>query len=308
MRVLYLLDDYASNGQDMMITEGLYILLGPEGFVDYPKYCPIWHDDASVSDTTLYNGALWKKEEPDRTDIEEKLRNHHFDLVLVSNRAGSSGRIDVPGILSLAKSLNIRTAEIEGEDRYPYAHHLSKGADFLFSRERVRGFTHYLPFSACENTFMPLLPISERTMDVFGILHNSNPTREYLIGGNPWQDTLQMVHWRASRIYHREHKVMVQHAKVGVSAAGGGWDTFRYWEIPAAGAFLISSPCPHQIPNPFPHIFYVSTPDGLVSACRNVLAWSDDELFSKLQENQNHAQQFHSTTARAKYILEEMSK
>ena len=39
--------------------------------------------------------------------------------------------------------------------------------------------------------------------------------------------------------------------KVVLNFRGGGWDTLRYWEVPALGTFMISGKPGFEIPNNF---------------------------------------------------------
>jgi hypothetical protein len=53
------------------------------------------------------------------------------------------------------------------------------------------------------------------------------------------------------RLGWSEYMNVLTRSRIGVSVRGGGYDTYRYWEVPAAGALLVSEPLPIVIPGNF---------------------------------------------------------
>lgn len=94
--------------------------------------------------------------------------------------------------------------------------------------------------------------------------------------------------------------------KIGLNFRGAGWDTLRYWEIPALGGFMISQ-CPQiHIENNFvdrEEIVYCKDDlSDLVDLCEYYLEHDDErQRISKNAHAKTKA--FHTDTERAKYIL-----
>lgn len=98
-------------------------------------------------------------------------------------------------------------------------------------------------------------------------------------------------------------------SKIALNFRGGGWDTLRYWEIPAVGRLMISQKPNIVIPNNFEHE-------------KNVIFCSDDlsnlnELIeyylqnnTKREEISNHSsihiKKYHNDITRVEYILEKV--
>lgn len=95
--------------------------------------------------------------------------------------------------------------------------------------------------------------------------------------------------------------------KINLSLRGGGFDTLRYWEIPAVGSMLLSEPADILIPNNFIHekhaVFCDSSLDDLISICEYYL--KEDAKREKITENgQLHLKMHHTDIQRARYIMD----
>jgi hypothetical protein len=98
--------------------------------------------------------------------------------------------------------------------------------------------------------------------------------------------------------------------KIGLNFRGAGWDTLRYWEIPALGGFMIS-----QRPNILIENNYVDGEDvvfckddlsDLVALCEYYLENEDERL--RIAENAAEKTRLHHTdVARAKTILDKIT-
>jgi spore maturation protein CgeB len=53
------------------------------------------------------------------------------------------------------------------------------------------------------------------------------------------------------RLDWRTYMAVLASSRIGISVRGGGFDTFRYWEVPAAGALLLSERPQIVIPGNF---------------------------------------------------------
>ncbi len=93
--------------------------------------------------------------------------------------------------------------------------------------------------------------------------------------------------------------------KIVINVRGGGWDTMRYWEVPAIGGFMLSQKLDIVIPNNFEHekeaVFFTKTTD-IEDLCNFYLKNdSKREQIAKNALNKMHT--FHTDIKRVEYIL-----
>lgn len=113
--------------------------------------------------------------------------------------------------------------------------------------------------------------------------------------------------------YKRKGSLYLQELKkcqVALNFRGAGWDTLRYWEIPAIGGFMVSEDPGIVIPNNFEHqkqvLFCQSDLSDLIEYCQ----WGLDhpEQAQQMGENaRQHALKFHSTEVRAAEFLKHLA-
>jgi len=94
--------------------------------------------------------------------------------------------------------------------------------------------------------------------------------------------------------------------KINLSLRGGGFDTLRYWEIPAVGSLLISEPADIIIENNFidkKHaVFCDPSVDDLLDLCRYYLKnYSKREKIAK--NGNQHLLKYHTDIVRANFLL-----
>ncbi len=97
--------------------------------------------------------------------------------------------------------------------------------------------------------------------------------------------------------------------KVTLNFRGGGWDTLRFWEVPALGRFMISQKPGIVIPDLFEHekhvVYCNDTLDDLVDLCDFYLK-NDQKREEIAAEAYKHTQHYHSDIARARYLLQKL--
>lgn len=99
--------------------------------------------------------------------------------------------------------------------------------------------------------------------------------------------------------------------KINLSFRGGGFDTLRYWEIPAVRSMLLSEPADIIIENDFideKHaIFCDPLADDLVDLCNYYL--KENTKREKITVNgEQHLHRFHTDIQRAKFIINKVNK
>lgn len=95
--------------------------------------------------------------------------------------------------------------------------------------------------------------------------------------------------------------------KIVLNFRGGGWDTMRYWEVPAVGSFMISQKPQLEIPNNFEHqkhiVFCQDDLSDLIELCGYYL--KNETTREKIAANgKNHLLQYHTDVKRAEYIFQ----
>jgi hypothetical protein len=100
-------------------------------------------------------------------------------------------------------------------------------------------------------------------------------------------------------------------SKIVLNFRGGGWDTMRYWEAPATGAFMISQ----QLPITIPYNFEAGRHIANCSDTLNDLIDKIDYYLQRPEERQQmaaaakkHLQQYHLNTVRAQTFIDEIKQ
>jgi len=97
--------------------------------------------------------------------------------------------------------------------------------------------------------------------------------------------------------------------KIALNFRGGGWDTLRYWEVPAVARFLISQKPQIVIPNNFKDhesiVFCNDDLSDLLEKCAYYLKHENkrEAIAKKARE---HISQYHTDLKRAEYILDQI--
>lgn len=98
--------------------------------------------------------------------------------------------------------------------------------------------------------------------------------------------------------------------KINLSLRGGGFDTLRYWEIPAVGSMLLSEPADIIIENDFidnKHaVFCDPTVDDLIDLCKYYLK-EDNKREKITAQGKSHLEKYHTDINRANYILKQLN-
>lgn len=99
----------------------------------------------------------------------------------------------------------------------------------------------------------------------------------------------------------------LQACKVVLNFRGGGWDTLRYWEVPALGTFMISQKPQIVIPNEFEHkqnIVYCKDDLSDLTELIDYYLANEKERETLAKASFEHLKKYHSDVARANYVLQ----
>ncbi|MDF1881090.1 glycosyltransferase family 1 protein [Sulfurimonas sp. MAG313] len=99
--------------------------------------------------------------------------------------------------------------------------------------------------------------------------------------------------------------------KIGLNFRGAGWDTLRYWEIPALGGFMISQRPQIKIDNDYVDgediVYCKDDLSNLVELCDYYLS-HDSEREKIAAKAKERTMKYHTNINRADYILEKINE
>jgi hypothetical protein len=314
MRVLFLTHSFPNFVPDLLL-HGFRKLFGPEA-VEFPKKESLYSGDlVGFAPQGQMNRPLFPDSGSsiDRDDIPRKIKSGYFKYILCDIRAMQN---ILPILSEIPKGLVI----IDGEDQPQY---IPPGPYVLCQRETDG--THYsipLPMALPEEliqwiqsydqnpksysvgflgSFTPAYEerkiIAEKIAGWYGdCLLNVCPVPQ--AGGNTPEG------WLPRDQYYAE----LQKCRVLLTVRGAGYDTFRFWENSACNAVHVSQKMPLFIPNDFVHkihLFRFSRLEDLRKTIDRVLEEEVDPQ-EMIRENRDHLKKFHSTRARALYLLDRL--
>lgn len=96
--------------------------------------------------------------------------------------------------------------------------------------------------------------------------------------------------------------------KIVLNLRGGGWDTMRYWEVPAIGSFMITQKPQIEIPHDFvdkKHVVHCKDDlSDLIELCQYYLE-HEQEREAIAQAGREHFLAYHTDVKRIEYIFEQ---
>ncbi|MBF0274199.1 MAG: glycosyltransferase [Nitrospinae bacterium] len=224
---------------------GLFRLVGNNA-VDYPRLDHLWEQPCESPNNYSVQGWLGgEKDDVDRNNIEEKVKEDFFDLILVSIRAWK----EYASLLLGKENFCI----IDGEDSSALDMSFIEKCKpvIYFKRELPLDFSHAnilpLPFSF----ETPTLKECEKKHKLFGLFNQaSSKERERIINALPdyYSDVLCNVPVE-KRLLRNEYYREMQASQVALSIRGTGFDTLRFWEALSLGVPLFSQRPDIQIPD-----------------------------------------------------------
>lgn len=306
-RILVLTHLNLDYGMDTLY-DGLCQLLGVENVIEYP-WKPLLHGG------TLGEGAPYPSQSDYRSapqsieTLEEELRAGAFDLILFGDVFYLSDQEPMFRLLRAKPEVPVFIVDTwdEGTDYLPRLRAYLDGANIqgYFKHEMVHGIeygprTRPLPLCHPDRRFAPAFQTNRGT-DLFWAGHR-------VLG-------LRRIHLEAveahlgrdlDRIYcQEEYARLLDDARIGVSFFGFGYDTYRYWELPAHGCMLLAERTPFRIPLNFVEgesaVFFDDTPE-LLDKLDFYLA-HPNEAEAIARRGYQHAREHHTASARARQML-----
>lgn len=283
-------------------------LLGAENVIEYPWKNVLHGKDPEA--TLGYPCASNWPGEPQTVDaLADRLRAGEFDLFVYADRMQRCDADDVRQLSDAAGDIPFVIMDTWDDGIDARAHLLKMlGRDSCtayFKREYARSLIYH------ENTFpfpfgypdhlVPDEPPVVRPDPIFW-------TGKRMFGTRPLQldylDEKRLIP-QLPKMGQDEYQAALQRARIGLSLCGFGFDTVRYWEVPAHGAMLLAEKPAIGIPNDFV--------DGESAVFFNDLAELEEKLNHYMLHEADaveiaaaghaHFKQHHTTSVRARQFL-----
>lgn len=189
--------------------------------------------------------------------------------------------------------------------------------DYIFKREYIIGTKHPDNVFPLQISFrldrLPELP-TEKTYDVsFWAVETGGDLRTNVL--KLLEDKFDCAENGTKRNqkfskYSRKGSFYLQELKrcnIVLNFRGGGWDTMRYWEVPAVGSLMVSQKPQILIPNDFEdkkHVVHCKDDlSDLVEICQYYLD-NPKEAEQIAKAGHEHLKEYHTDIKRAEYILD----
>jgi len=306
-RVLILTHDHSDYGLDTLY-DGLCQVLGPENVVEFP-WKPTLHGQRGES--ALGYPCLFDYPGAPRTpgQIEAELHAGEYDLILHADVVQQKYRDTIRRFLAAAPGIPVVVY-----DTWDNLHNLLPntleylGIDnvlLYFKREMVAGFPYGdnarpLPFGYPDRLVPAELP-EDRPRNLFW-------AGKRLFGLRPlYLDWLAPQHGLSpeQKYIQSEYARALDESRIGLSMFGYGFDTVRYWELPAHGVMMLAERPPILIPHDFQdrvHAVFFDSLDELDAAIDHYLA-RPEETAAIAAAGRRHFLQHHTSSARARQFL-----
>lgn len=308
-RLLFVCHPESDFGADVLF-DGLRRVLGEENVVGFP-WKPTLHgqdlDQAFGYPCTFH----WPDGPVSIAQLAQELRQGRFDAMLYCDAHGTLPREDTRQLLDAAAETPIFLLDTWDEcgdlrEAIQERDGIEKVAGY-FKREMIADLDYGpnawpLPFAFPDDRFADEPQAANRA----GLFWAGK-----LIGGArrlqlSWlQPQVPMTCAWGTPYTQEAYAALLRHQSVGLCFFGNGFDTVRYWELPAHGVMLLAERSPLVIPNNFEDgrqaVFFDNAAE-LLEKSRYYLAHLD-EAAAIARAGHAHALEFHTGTARARQCL-----
>lgn len=253
-RLLILTHDYSDYGMDTLY-DGLCCLLGPENVVEYP-WKPTLHGKG-LEKANNYPCFFNHESRPRSVhEIISELKENRFDVIIFADVVQLTHSEEVKLFMEAGKHLPVvlyDTWDNSYTSLQTVFEYLGRtSVDLFFKREMLEGLdygpgSYPLPFGYPDRRIPYGEADADRNVDIFwagkriwGLRPIYIPRIEKCLG------------LKFDQVYpQEEYSKRIRSARIGLSFFGSGFDTVRYWELPAHGTMLLAERPPIRIPNNF---------------------------------------------------------
>ena len=306
-RLLVMTHDFSDYGLDCLY-DGLCRVLGNENVIEFP-WKPMLHG-RNLKDVHNYPCSFnHPAERPAFEDILHRIKDSEFDLIVYADVVQMAYPEEVARVMQAGRNLPVVLYDTYDNCYTPWNKILKytrrKGFDLYFKREMLAG-VDYGPGAVPLPFGYPAGLIADT-----GTAERSHPV--FWAGKRVWglrpvyiPKIEQMLNQKFDKSYSQaEYQTLLQASRIGLSFFGSGFDTVRYWEIPAHGAMLLAERPPIRIPHNFT--------DGRTAVFFDDIVELEEKLTYYLNHpamaaeiadaGHEHVKRYHTSTARAKQFL-----
>jgi glycosyltransferase involved in cell wall biosynthesis len=310
-RILIITHDYSDYGLDTLY-HGLCTVLGQENIVEFP-WKPTLHGQ-NIEAANNYPCVFNYPGGPSTAEnLEDELRRGKFDLILYADVVQMAHQDNVRRLVNANPRIPLvlydtwddcytpisRILDYIGRDRF----------DLVFKREMLNGVdygsnTFPLPFGYAPDFITPQAPPGPKrsALDPFFWAGKS----EY--GLRPLY--IRSLEARLGKSLEKRYdqntyRRILANSKIGLSFFGCGFDSVRYWELPAHGVMLLAERPPIQIPYDFEEDRSAAFFDDLqeMNAKLDYYLTHPEEAERIAAAGHSHYLKHHTTEARTRQFL-----
>ncbi|MDB4264706.1 glycosyltransferase [bacterium] len=311
-RLLIITHDHSDYCMDTLF-DGLCRVLGVQNVTEYP-WKPVLHGKNSAA-AHNYPCAFNYPGEPESVDqIVQELADHRFDVIIYADVVQMAYPREIRRIMDAGRNLPMVLYDTWDNCYTPMDRVLKyigrETVDLYLKREMLSSIDYGprafpLPFGYPGERIANRI-VKTRALDVFWA-----GKREW--GLRPLY--LERVEKLLGRTFtetfsQSEYTELLQESLIGLSFSGTGFDTVRYWEIPAHGGMLLTERPPIEIPHNFTDgqtaVFFEDLPE-LEEKLVHYIA-HPQEAIKIAAAGHRHFLKFHTTTARARQLLGYLEK
>lgn len=308
-RILFITHGTSDYGQDTFF-HGLCTILGQENVVEYP-WKPTLHN-REIDTANNYPCVFDYPGNPISVDdLVDQLSNGLFDVIVYADVIGMENREVVQRLVNADPKLPVVLYD-SWDDCYTPIHSLLKyidreRIDLVFKREMIDCVDYYnsctypFPFGYPESLSSMGAPFSERSTEPFWAGRNEFGLRPLYL-----RCLEKMVgHSLDTRFDQAVYRRKLRSSRIGLSFFGCGFDTVRYWELPANGVMLLAERPPICIPHNFvDDVSAVFFDDVAEMETKLDYYMNRPEEAARIAANgYNHYLRHHTTTSRARQFL-----
>ena len=252
-RILFVTHPRVHYGLDILY-DGLCTVLGDDNVLDFP-WKPWLHGE--IPERLGHYPCTFNRRGKAKAldEVLQRLRDRQFDVVLFGDLEEAMDRDTARRIAETAGGTPFFIVDALDES----VNTLGSILDYLgvssvggyFKREMIASVdygpnTFPLPFAYADNR-VPVNVPGPRTEDLFWAGHRQFGLRRLY---------LEHIEAKLGRNFEAEYTQdeyaqMLRCARIGLNIFGKGFDTVRYWELPAHGCMLLSERPPIRIPHDF---------------------------------------------------------
>jgi glycosyltransferase involved in cell wall biosynthesis len=306
-RVLVITHDHSDYGMDTLY-HGLCTLLGKGNVVEYP-WKPTLHGQHSEAANNYPCVFNYPGDPAPVAQLEQELRRGEFDLILYGDVVQMAYGKDVKRLVNADPSIPVVLYDTWDDCYTPLGAVLNyvgrKRFDLIFKREMLDGVnygpdTFPLPFGYDQNRVCALAhtpkinPLFWAGKKEYGLRHLYIQSLENRLGCCLDQHYDQATYQSKLRSSH-----------MGVSFFGCGFDSVRYWELPANSVMLMAERPPIRIPHNFTDgqtaVFFDDLPE--MEAKLEYYLNRPDEVARISAAGHAHYLRHHTCVSRARQML-----